>query len=57
MASPEMRNPATGQGGRVDNASSNFSTANIATVEQADQSETAIAAAFREAARRKAVAS
>jgi hypothetical protein len=54
---PEMRNPATGQGDRGI-ANANFNTTNNATTETADQpetDETALAAAFRDAARRKAV--
>ncbi len=53
---PEMRNPATGQGGRAI-AKANSNTVNNATPEKSDQLETALAAAFREAARRKAGAS
>jgi len=51
-----MRNPATGQGGRAI-AKANSNTVNNATPEKSDQLETALAAAFREAARRKAGAS
>jgi hypothetical protein len=57
MAFPETRSPTTGQGGRADSAISNFNADDIATNEKANQPETALAAAFREAARRKAVAS
>ena len=54
MVFPETR-PTTGQGGRAI-AKADFNTTDNATAEKADQSETALAAAFREAARRKAVA-
>jgi hypothetical protein len=53
---PEMRNPAAGQDhGAI--SQTNFNTVDNATAEKADQPETALAAAFREAARRKVVRS
>jgi hypothetical protein len=52
----ETRNPATGQGSRAF-AKANFNTTNNATTETSDQHETALAAALREAMRRKAVRS